>query len=871
MPAETTATTNGGKEKRTRRRLRVSCVECTKRRQTPCGLCVSRGVPHLCKWENHPVARPAPARPPQSAIPADAPPAEEARAREREVQALKERITSMERTIIAQNDIILAQRAHPSPPRKHEHQELHTIPPEEGEEPVGAEPIGQEVQEAAMALAQLSLGAHHGGGEYYGRGTVVHALHSSSSPSPNASFTPAPSAPLRALVAGLPVTTRMRQLLGGFFEDVNWRFGLPQAWFLRATTDMACALAQPGATGLEINVHWLCLLFAVLALSPQGAELATENTRGSERFFALSLAARRLAKDLAAAAPPFVASPHNAPDGTVLSSLAAPLLCAHLAEMGRVSEAWKLLGSSIRAAQAVGLHRDVMVVGGGAAPEGMGEEERVLRATGWWGLVVWDRLYSFVLGRPTMIRRENVDVLASLQGGEGGQVPLWRAVFCEYQTELVKLSDIVAEAMEKCLGPSDAPFSTVFEVDQKFQVWEDALPEQFRWRQWYNLNLALGHLLTANSHPIEDIRRCYLINTWYLACRMNLHRSYLTQVTTPSRAHSAKSTMNAAGLKRSHEECISLAIDLLRLQCITHDSAYRKASRKQNAAWTGNNWAFELCYYLFDAGVTLMSGFGRMPVEARAKEAQELVDRSVLILEEMGREYGSGPGAKRDIAMRAVDVLNMLGRELGWRSAGDPGLGAGIAAASAAAPRKQQQQEQQQHQHQHQQHQHQHEQHQQQHQQQQQPQHLSPNAHSYSQQQPSSGSQSSSHSQSSTPPVELIALDPTPRLPPSQIQHAQMLTQAWPSQLPPHNSGHGNGNMSMHGNGAAGMHSYGFVPQPPLPVPMDASNSTPLSRFFAAPHMNPYGASMHSMEAAQGMTQGMVWGHLQDGVGEYWS
>jgi hypothetical protein len=37
------------------------------------------------------------------------------------------------------------------------------------------EPIGQEVQEAAMALAQLSLGNHHG--EYFGRGTVVCALH----------------------------------------------------------------------------------------------------------------------------------------------------------------------------------------------------------------------------------------------------------------------------------------------------------------------------------------------------------------------------------------------------------------------------------------------------------------------------------------------------------------------------------------------------------------------------------------------------------------------------------------------------------------------------------------------------------------------
>lgn len=65
----------------------------------------------------------------------------------------------------------------------------------------------------------------------------------------------------------------------------------------------------------------------------------------------------------------------------------------------------------------------------------------------------------------------------------------------------------------------------MFEVDRKFAAWENELPEQFRWRQWYQLNLALGHLLTANSHPIADIRRCYLLNTWYLACRMNLHRA----------------------------------------------------------------------------------------------------------------------------------------------------------------------------------------------------------------------------------------------------------------------------------------------------------------------------------------------------------
>jgi hypothetical protein len=114
-------------------------------------------------------------------------------------------------------------------------------------------------------------------------------------------------------------------------------------------------------------------------------------------------------------------------------------------------------------------------------------------------------------------------------------------------------------------------------------------------------------------------------------------------------------------------------MDLLRLQCATHDSANGAGGRRDNAAWTGNNWSFELCYFLFDAGVTLMSGFSKMPVEARAQEARELIQRSIEILEDVGWEGRgedrilNGGTAKREIAIRAGDVLNILGRELGWR------------------------------------------------------------------------------------------------------------------------------------------------------------------------------------------------------------
>jgi hypothetical protein len=142
----------------------------------------------------------------------------------------------------------------------------------------------------------------------------------------------------------------------------------------------------------------------------------------------------------------------------------------------------------------------------------------------------------------------------------------------------------------------------------------------------------------------------------------------------PPMHNPGKRKPNLTGIKRCHEQCMNLAMDLLRLQCVTHDSANGQAGRKDNAAWTGNNWAFELCYYLFDAGVTLMSGFSKMPVEARAQEAQELVRRSIEILEKASREgqegnHIHGAVTKREIALRASEVLNMLGRELGWRRA----------------------------------------------------------------------------------------------------------------------------------------------------------------------------------------------------------
>lgn len=165
-------------------------------------------------------------------------------------------------------------------------------------------------------------------------------------------------------------------------------FSVPEVWFHNALEEMWRTLSGPNASGMEINLHWLCLLFSMLALAPQEdtAFPFPHTYVESEHYFLHSLSARRLAQDCSFSTPSL--SPLSSlADGTVLGCLATPLSCTYLAEIGRVSEAWKLLGESIRAAQAVGMHRDP----GWEKWKIMSFDERLLRTTGWWGLVVWDR------------------------------------------------------------------------------------------------------------------------------------------------------------------------------------------------------------------------------------------------------------------------------------------------------------------------------------------------------------------------------------------------------------------------------------------------------------------------------------------------
>lgn len=176
-------------------------------------------------------------------------------------------------------------------------------------------------------------------------------------------------------------------LLKSFFLEVNWRFGIPEHWFQKTFSQVYTFLQYPDGLGTQINANWLALFFAILALAPRDHSILTDNSvEDAEHHYMYSTVALRIA-DNNYLNRPYFCGVDSAADGTVLSCLAAPLLCNYLADRGHLSEAWKMAGHWTRAAQAIGLHRD----SGWREWQAMSEEDKLLRRRAWWGLVIWDK------------------------------------------------------------------------------------------------------------------------------------------------------------------------------------------------------------------------------------------------------------------------------------------------------------------------------------------------------------------------------------------------------------------------------------------------------------------------------------------------
>lgn len=654
-----------GRVKHTRRRERLSCSECTKRRQkcdrqTPCSNCTHRRVAHLCVREPFYV-RPPPARalaagaanshasPSSTAATCASPLPNVASALSpitpdtpSTIDELNDRIYRLEALLARQNGITpVGQSAYNSSGGSTPRGDLSSPILRPFRSDQDSAHIGEDVREAATTLAQLAL-AHDG--EYLGTGSVVSAIHklgsqtsqlrfcrSTVSTSQRQVLDPYGQAAIRKIASVLPEKDQTLAFFDLFFQCRNWSFGVPEPWFRMAFERMWNTLCAPHGDQ-DINAHYLQLVFAILSCAPRN--LNPDNVA----HFTAAIAARRIGEDGLLARSleggdgaadgstissyGFGTDARNAAcDGAVLSCVAAPILGCHLADRGRVSEAWKLVGGALRSAQAAGMHRDP----NWRRWRAMDSDECALRIGGWWSLVCADRLYSHVLGRPAMIRKGTYDVQLPPPTSPDGAPWAYGA----FAASMVLLTDIIADAGHECLNIKAPSHATVLEVDRRFQEWERQLSTNYHWR---------APAPAPSGNAAADCNLSYqrgLLSHWYLASRMSLHQPYLSA--------SGSSNIDAKVLASSRATALDLSRELVRSMLTSYVSAASRGKLPFGYMTFANT-------YLLFAGATVLASHSDNEDDAPlVAQAEQIMTQTVA----------DGFG-EPEIARRAVTVLSML-------------------------------------------------------------------------------------------------------------------------------------------------------------------------------------------------------------------
>lgn len=191
-----------------------------------------------------------------------------------------------------------------------------------------------------------------------------------------------------------------------------------------------------------------------------------------------------------------------------------------------------------------------------------------------------------------------------------------------------------------------------FEMDQKFQQWEEQLPPEFQ--HGYDDSTGINQYDPTYTTILS--RHRYSLHTWYLLIRMKLHIASITG--------QGRSPQSPANLQEGRRLCILFSMRLVRLQIETWESATSCKGGTQYGL-PGSNWFFEGCFSLFEGAVALVTTLTRYPWQEKISEAEQLIDRALLVFGQVAHEE---EGKRGDIARMAVEVLTALGKEHWWRA-----------------------------------------------------------------------------------------------------------------------------------------------------------------------------------------------------------
>jgi hypothetical protein len=215
---------------------------------------------------------------------------------------------------------------------------------------------------------------------------------------------------------------------------------------------------------------------------------------------------------------------------------------------------------------------------------------------------------------------------------------------------------MVPNGFQCFVGEDPESCSVFFDLDDKFQLWEDNLPAEYQQNR--------NERVTEDIEPAELMRidrQRYSLITWYLICRIKLHLAAIAVFGQDSKPWT--------DLGETPKRCIALCIRQIRLQCDTHAAALQHRARHGGRSQPGSHWFFEGCISLAEAAVVLSTTLTRYPWKDKMDEAVELVDRAMAVFTHV---VGDETGQRGETARMGAEVLGALREEDWWRSHATP-------------------------------------------------------------------------------------------------------------------------------------------------------------------------------------------------------
>ncbi|RJE22616.1 hypothetical protein PHISCL_05039 [Aspergillus sclerotialis] len=367
-------------------------------------------------------------------------------------------------------------------------------------------------------------------------------------------------------VIGQPLPPRevLDSLIGQFFNSVNWFMMVFHEEHFRRRYESLIVSTQ----GEPANNNFLWLVMLVLGI---GAYYSSLGARSGHEESSL----RQFSEDL------FVQVEHRFCRIIGSPNIEAVQICILLGSFrlfnGRPTAGLGILGSGVKVAQVIGLHRESMW-------KGISDVNRELRRRTWWALEIFDKYAAIAFGRPCTIDESNCSIAPPVDLRLAGQLDSDQSALLEYHKRKFELYRLMGPFLGR-RNQADR-LETVRNLHDQLRDWERRLPSSLRLQSFKDD-------VPSERPPLRQLQALALQLT-YDNLQIILHRSVAFGDSCDT-MHYSDAPAHMQGSSFHREQLLQAA---LRTSELGHYNHLLQACRKTHAA-------MHVGICLFTAGVVL--------------------------------------------------------------------------------------------------------------------------------------------------------------------------------------------------------------------------------------------------------------------------